>query len=692
MVKLKNIALVYSGLKILFITLVIGLSSNLSYAQTDESDSLRSALNSFSSDASEVDSSYINTLIDLAVYYRFTNPDSTFKYSKKAVESAQEIDFKRGFIFAQYLYAYTFFLQGDYDEVHRLANVVLDDPEAPNYPREYFLMNQLVGISHASKGDYELGLNYFLTAQELQRDLDNQNQRDYFQTLNNIGVSYFKLKEYQRALEYFEEFDSLTTLSAENISLPVNLGFIHYELGNLEEAERQLMRIMNFEGDDYDQRALGLSTFKLGEIYAQKGEFAQALDYFNQSIEVYEQYQNELEKVQSLNGIARTYLMMNEASMALDFAQEAFNIAQDNGGVPEKEFSSRTLYEAHKELGNYEQALTYLELHKNYSDSLLNEDVSREVGRLEAESEFREREFQLRAEQQSQNLENSQRVANRNILVLIAFSLFIIAVIFAYSQYRNSILRKKANNLLREKNKQIEEQAQRMEELNDIKTHLFSIISHDLRGPLSSLYGFITLNEMKEVSQDEINKMIPELADKFKYTSTLLNNLLNWSKSQLEGYKVIPESFKLKEQLTENIKVLSMQAQDKRILITEKVKPEIRVYADRNMISLVILNLISNAIKFTPEGGNIEIWTEEHGSSEIKFCIRDTGVGIKQDKLDLLFQETAFYTTDGTNHEKGTGLGLMLCQDFVLKNNGKIWAESELSKGSTFYFTLPKPS
>lgn len=684
--------LAFTGLKIFSLSLLFCLSSSFVYAQSDEADSLRTVLNSFSSDASKLDTSYVNTLTNIAVYYRFTEPDSTFKYSKRAIDAAKEINYKKGFIFAQYLYAYTFFLQGDYDQVHALANQVLEDAEAPNYPREFFLMNQLVGISHASRGDYELGLNYFLTAQELQRELSDQG--DYFQTLNNIGVSYFKLKEYQRALGYFEEFDSLTTLSADNISLPVNLGFIHYELGNIEEAERQLMRIMNFDGGDYDQRALGLSTFKLGEIYAQKGEFTQALNYFNQSIDVYDQYQNQLEKVQSLNGIARTYLMMDNPSLALDYAQQAFDIAENNEGLPEKEFSSKTLYEAYKELGNYEQALIYLERHKSYSDSLLNEDVSREVGRLEVESEFREREFELREEQQSQNLENSQRVANRNILLLIAFSLFIIAAIFAYSQYRNSILRKKANNLLREKNQQIEDQAQRLEELNDIKTHLFSIISHDLRGPLSSLYGFITLNEMKEVSQDEINEMIPVLADKFKYTSTLLNNLLNWSKSQLDGYRVIPEPFDLKKQLSENVKVLSKQAQDKNIDITEKLKPDTQVFADKNMISLVILNLISNAIKFTPENGNIEIWTEdykENGSSFVKFCIRDTGVGITRDKLDMLFNETAFYTTDGTNHEKGTGLGLMLCQDFITKNNGEFWAESEPGEGSTFYFILPKP-
>ncbi|MDR9418828.1 hypothetical protein [Gracilimonas sp.] len=159
--------------------------------------------------------------------------------------------------------------------------------------------------------------------------------------------------------------------------------------------------------------------------------------------------------------------------MALEFALQTNEISNEYDGLPEKNESSETLYKVYKERDNTDEALKYLEIHESYADSLHNAEISREVGRLEAEYEYRERESELREIQQQQDLENANKVANRNIFILIALSLFMIAAVFAYNQYRNSKIREKANNLLREKNKQIKEQAERLEEMNDIKTHFF---------------------------------------------------------------------------------------------------------------------------------------------------------------------------------------------------------------------------
>ncbi|MDR9418829.1 sensor histidine kinase [Gracilimonas sp.] len=205
---------------------------------------------------------------------------------------------------------------------------------------------------------------------------------------------------------------------------------------------------------------------------------------------------------------------------------------------------------------------------------------------------------------------------------------------------------------------------------------------------MSSLHGFITLNEMNRLKEEDIKEMIQHLADKFKYTSTLLNNLLSWARSQLDGYSVEPTSFNIYNQVDENINVLSHQANEKNITIINETPEDTSVYADKNMINLVILNLLSNAIKFTRNNGEIKINATAR-DSEVKLCFEDNGIGIPPDKLEVLFEQSNFYTTDGTNDEKGTGLGLMLCSDFVAKNNGKIWAESEEGKGSTFCITLP---
>lgn len=657
-------------------------------AQQANVDSLRQTLH-FNDDGNtaDTDTSIVQTLNELATAYRLTDLDSTLKYAKMAAVKAKSLNFTKGFLQSQYLILTVYFNRGEYQKVYDIAQSALEKPETNAYPQQLAVMNQLIGISYASQGNYQQGLYYFFEARDLFRELGNDDRE--FQNMNNIGVSYLKLEDYKKALKIFLELDSLRTLEPVTISVPVNLGFIYYELKEYDKAKMQLMRVLDFEGAPFDQRALGLSTFKLGEIALHNKAFSEALAYFNRSINVYEKLQNEIEKVQSLNGTAMTYLEMSKLDPALSFAEKAFGIAHTNDALPEEQTSAETLYKVYKAKHNYREALSYLELSKSLSDSLKNEEISREVGKLEAEYEFKQRELKLLETQQQQNLKNAELIANRNIIILIGLALFMIAVTVAVLQYRNSVLRKKANKLLKEKNDHIKNQTEKLKEMNDIKTHLFSIISHDLRGPLTSLYGFITLNEINEISKEQIQDMIPELADKFKYTSNLLNNLLNWSRSQLDGYKIVPVSFNLGEHFEENYRVLSYQAKDKDIEILNDLENEsTQVFADKNMINLVILNLLSNAIKFTRQGGNIRIWTESIGD-HLKFCIQDNGVGIPSDKLELLFSSSNFYSTSGTEEEKGTGLGLMLCKEFISKNNGTIWAESEKGNGSTFYFTVP---
>ncbi len=677
----------YLSVKILWACILILLCTSLAFAQSADTDSLRNALHFANDGTLQADTSTINTLNDLAAAYRFLELDTTEKYARMALQKAKEADFKKGYLFASYLLGTVHFNRGDYQQIYEIASTALDEVAPGKFPHERALLNQLIGLSYASQGQYEPGLNYFFKARNLFASLGDDNGS--FQNLNNIGVSYLKLEDYKSALNIFMELDSLRTLESATISIPVNLGFIYFELGEIEKSEYHLMRVLNFEADSFDQRALGLSNFKLGEIKLLRQDHKGALDHFKRSIDVYEKMGNDLEKVQSLNGIAQAKLKQGELNEAISYANQAFSIADKYQGLPETNTTAKTLYEVYKTTGDYDQALHFHELHKSLSDSLNNEDISRSIGRLEAEYEFRERELELREAQQQKNIENAKQVANRNTFILISLSLLLIAVVVVFAQHRNSKLRKKANELLREKNEQIEQQAKKMEEMNDIKTHLFSIIAHDLRGPLSSLYGFITLNEMKTLTADQIEEMIPQLAKKFKYTSNLLNNLLNWAKSQLEGYRVIPENFNLKDQFNENRKVLSSQAYEKNIEIIDHLPNQVQVYADKNMINLVLLNLLSNAIKFTPEHGRIEISTEEK-ENMVEFSIKDNGIGISEDKLELLFSESAFYSTEGTNEEKGTGLGLTLCKDFINRNDGSFWAESVEGKGSVFYFTIPK--
>ncbi len=230
---------------------------------------------------------------------------------------------------------------------------------------------------------------------------------------------------------------------------------------------------------------------------------------------------------------------------------------------------------------------------------------------------------------------------------------------------------------------------ERLESLNMLKDRLFSVISHDLRSPLNTLVSIVSLANEGHVSDAELKTMLPELSKNLGYTTGLVNNLLQWSKSQLKGEVILPVRFDVNEMVKEVTQVLQHMANDKHVRIVNKIQPGIMAYADEDMIQGVIRNLLSNAIKFARHDGEIEL-TAITEANMVTVCVADNGVGMNAQDMSKLFGVETF-TTRGTENEKGTGLGLVLSKDFIEKNGGHIWAESEPGKGSRFYFVLPMP-
>jgi two-component system, sensor histidine kinase LadS len=235
-------------------------------------------------------------------------------------------------------------------------------------------------------------------------------------------------------------------------------------------------------------------------------------------------------------------------------------------------------------------------------------------------------------------------------------------------------------------NEELQLQSKSLAQLNQTKDKLFSVISHDFRSPLNSMKGALRLLQEGHLTDAEMQFLAGGLEEKVNVTSILLDNLLFWAKSQMDGLVIQAEAFDLKTLVDEQFDLFKFQAQDKKIQLIHKLDREFGVFADPNCIRLIIRNLISNAIKFCQAGDSIKIAAWQENTRAI-IAIADTGVGIEAEKLPHIFEQSS--TTVGTAQEIGTGLGLMLCKDFVEKNHGKIWVESQLNVGTTFYFSLP---
>ncbi|WP_158285141.1 sensor histidine kinase [Arenibacter aquaticus] len=240
------------------------------------------------------------------------------------------------------------------------------------------------------------------------------------------------------------------------------------------------------------------------------------------------------------------------------------------------------------------------------------------------------------------------------------------------------------------KNVIIEQDKRKLQALNQTQNKLFSIIAHDLRSPFINILGLsdLLLDNVKDTDNPESEKYTDLINSTAKNTLNLLDNLLNWAKSQTGELGFNPEKITLSEVIDEIIGLKRSQAKAKNIALQHSPTTDIELFTDKNILATILRNLIANAIKFTDYGGQIEVVATTHGQ-QVEICVIDNGVGMTDETIRKIFDLSANVTSRGTANENGSGLGLVLCKEFVEKLDGHLWVESEIGKGSNFKFTLP---
>ena len=354
----------------------------------------------------------------------------------------------------------------------------------------------------------------------------------------------------------------------------------------------------------------------------------------------------------------------------------------------------KALYEIEKTRGNEKKALKFHERWISIRDSILSEENRLTIQLMEAdyESERQQQEIERQEIELAKVAAETKVQQARNIALGSGLIVLIIIVLLIYRSYRiksnaNKILEKN-NELITDQKSFIERQAEQLREINQGKDKLFSIISHDLRAPLNSLHGMLNLMDAGKLSKTELEKMLDSLNRNFDHTSGFLDNLLNWSKSQLGGTNVSRTSFNLKELLDSLAQLFDEKLKEKELQLNVEVPSDYMMKADFNLIQLVLRNLLANAIKFSYANSKIELRATADFTSYI-IEIEDHGVGMTDAQKAELFK-FEMHSTRGTKNELGSGLGLILCQEFVGMHSGSIEVRSEESKGSTFTVRLPK--
>ena len=232
-----------------------------------------------------------------------------------------------------------------------------------------------------------------------------------------------------------------------------------------------------------------------------------------------------------------------------------------------------------------------------------------------------------------------------------------------------------------------EQQTRELQELNTLKNKLFSVIAHDLKTPMYSLRNVFSSIQQYDMPAKRIKTLLPDMINNLNYTTGLMENLLQWAKSQMQSEGLKIQTIDIATMVGETIRLLQLQAAAKQLVVETNISATVLIRADKDVIELVLRNLLSNAVKFTPEHGTIVIGVSKVADFA-EVYVTDTGTGISAETLQKI-NSNDYFTTNGTAQEPGTGLGLMLCKEFLIKSNSQLSIASEPDKGSTFSFVLP---
>lgn len=507
--------------------------------------------------------------------------------------------------------------------------------------------------------------------------------------VNNIAAIFYHQRNYQKALEYFERSYQIDEAKGDvkgMASTLNNMAIANNSLGNYKAA-------LDFYGESIElkeqlQDTMGIATSlnNMGLVYFKVGDYERAIKLYKESLETIDKLENNWKKANTNGNLARAYLKKGEPQKALFYADNALILAKKDGSKHLIFECYMTLESIYYELGWYKDAYKALSYKYSYHDSIFSVDKDAMLTdlRVKYEMEQKEKENEVLKQEKA-----TQKVVIRNqIIIGIAIIVVLFLVLFiAFILYISNLQRKDALSKMSLQKEELDLQKNELERLDLIKSKLFSIISHELRGPLNSLSGTISLLQQKRLTREELSKIADEVQVRLHQTNSFLNNLLMWAKSQMGGISGKPESFDVKLLVMANVALLDDMASKKGVRIENAILSEQYVYADYTMIELVIRNLISNAIKFTRQGDVITISAHEE-KDQLVLEVCDTGIGISKENQEKLFSLDTF-TTQGTAQEMGTGLGLMLCKNFVEANQGKIWLRSKLGNGSAFYISLP---
>lgn len=613
----------------------------------------------------KVDTLVVEAYVDMGGTYAIkTVMDSALFYFAKGYESAKKIRYERGMARALASMGYVYEKIDNEREAIDKYKEALRLYKKVNYPKGVNQCYINIGGIYHDLGEYKVARTYDLMALESYKKIGFE--QGIAGALFSLGGGSLELGEYDKARKYFQE----------SLDIRTKIG---------------------------DINGIALATWGIARVDIKEGKFEKALPNLEIALKHDIELKNTFHESAVLISFSRAYLGLKQYKKAKEYAKRAYKNSQQMESLSTRSKAVWMYMKIEEAQNNYKEAYKYQNDFIALTDSIQSEEklkhlVLTEFNRVSSENEGLVKDNKIIATKNTSYMQA--------IFITLGILLFVVALLVLY--YKRNLEKKATNLLLQKQRDEISEinqelemlneelitqmeitavQNAELEQLNRVKNKFFSIVSHDLRSPLTNLKMLFGLYREGQLTESELNVLLARLEDTIYTTSVFLDNLLEWSKSQLDGIVVNPCVFEMEYLVRENIQLMETAVRLKGLQIEYNVEGNTETYADPNMINVVVRNLISNAVKFCNTADKIVV--EAHNSNgKMHLVIKDSGPGISEKDLQKLFSLEHTVTTSASG-EKGHQIGLVLCKDMVEQNNGRIQVESELGRGTTFLIELP---
>jgi signal transduction histidine kinase len=588
----------------------------------------------------------IDLLLRLTEELNSVNPKQAFAYGREALDLAQEqMDPVRTGLASEGI-ARIYTLNAVYDKALEFMLIALKEFETLKDTLRMAQCDDYIGYVYMSAHDFVNAHLYYEKSLNL-----NKKIRNYVQIADNymhMGSNYVMHDSVEKGLSFY----TVSLLICDSLNL-----------------EKQKLDLLN----------------NIGYGYARIGKQQDALRHFYKVLELVGTKPDDFIRSSAMVNIARGYLSMKNYPAALKYAQNGYNLSKKKNFYQVNRDAAEMLSDIHAAQGNYKQSYHYYVEYKNLSDTILNAEKMDKLAKIQTLYEL-DRKEQENISLRKENLQNRKSLKTRTLVILLIIVLVIVMAVMLY-------MLNKLNDEQLALNRKLAEQGKELEELNEQKDRFFSFVAHNLKNPFNTIMGFAELMQRSNNGHDvgksrQYSGLIYDLSSQVQ---KVLSNLLEWSRLQRRTFECKPEILEMSSLVKDVLEMNTREAARKDIHFSISSHDNVYVSADRSMITTVLQNLVSNAITFTPSSGQIsmECKVVDH---EALVSISDTGIGISEENLARLFQFDFSQNKVGNSDKSGAGLGLIICQEMLMKNNGTITAESEPGKGSRFTFTLPAVS